>query len=65
VQKLTGGMGGVPPCFFLFWVGAEQRRAMRSKRGERQERIIFRPAIARMRGAAISGVRRVFVIRNV
>jgi hypothetical protein len=35
VQKLTGGMGGVPPGSFLFGVGAEQRRAMRSKRGER------------------------------
>jgi hypothetical protein len=39
-QKLTGGMGGVPPGPF-FLVGAEQRRAMRSNRGERQERIIF------------------------
>jgi hypothetical protein len=41
VQKLTGGMGVSPRFLSFFGVGAEQRRAMRSKRGERQERIIF------------------------
>jgi hypothetical protein len=38
--EADGGHGGCPPRFLPFGVGAEQRRAMRSKRGECQERII-------------------------
>jgi hypothetical protein len=43
--EADGGYGGCPPSSFLFGVGAEQRRAMRSKRGERQERIISEEAV--------------------
>jgi hypothetical protein len=43
VQKLTGGMVGIPPGSFSLG-GGGAARAMRSKCGKRQERIIFRPA---------------------
>jgi hypothetical protein len=40
VQKLTEGMGGVPPFPFFQGRGRSSAVAMRSKRGECQERII-------------------------